>query len=71
MVSTSYKELYQRLKERGYNPYHLEVLAFVVKNSIAYKFRRKRAHAWQYEVVLPGYGHPPNKSKWIEFQEFR
>ena len=71
MISTDYAELIDAATKRGItNISNLETLTRVVIQCTVYKFRRKQAQAWQYEIVMPGYGHEPNKSKWIEVKTY-
>lgn len=60
------KMVKQKCKDRGYSFDVICTLAFVVTNCVAYKFKRGCNNAWQYEVVMPGYGKMPNMDKWID-----
>lgn len=71
-TTVDYQELYRACRKRGYNaPENMEILTRVVQRCTAYKFRRRIADAWQYEIVMPGYGKSPNMEKWLEITVIR
>lgn len=66
MISVDYQRLYAELKKHRYSPQRVELLHRILRSGIAYKFKRKNCHTFEYEFVLPGYGKLPNKTKWTD-----
>ena len=63
MIS-DYDKLLELCKKRDYHPLGLLALIRVMNEATIYKFKLQDIGSYQYAIVMPGYGAPPNTKRW-------